>query len=80
MKNIEIPSQVKREVSDEIKKDIDRGVYTMFPKLKSRLTFIANKLFNSAYIVNTDSQLSIGEVKTLIENEYLDKNDYPEII
>jgi len=80
MKTIEIPTQVKRSVAEEIKLDIERGVYTMYPKLKDRLSFIGNKLFNSAYIVNSDSQLSIGEIKTLIENDYLDKNDYPEII
>jgi len=67
-------------VVEEIKLDIERGVYIMYPKLQDRLSFIGNKLFNSAYIVNSDSQLSIGEIKTLIENDYLDKNDYPEII
>jgi len=80
MKTIEIPTEVKRSVASEINHDIERGIYNSFPDLKDRMLFIANKLFNSAYIVNSDSQLSIGEIKTLIENDYLDKNDYPEII
>lgn len=74
----EFSSSEKKRIASEIKTDIDKGIYQMFPKLKDRLTFIGNKLFNSAYIVNSDSQLSKGEILTLVENDYLDKNDYPE--
>lgn len=65
----------KKAVAEEINKDIEKGIYEMFPVLKSRLTFIAKKLFNAAYIVNADAQLSKGEINTLIENEYVDKDD-----
>ena len=65
----------KKKIAEEIRKDIDRGVYQMFPKLKDRLTFIGNKLFNSIYVINSESQLSKGEIQTLIENDYLKEED-----
>ena len=65
----------KKKVAEEINKDIEKGIYEMFPVLKSRLTFIAKKLFNAAYIVNAEAQLSRGELETLRENEYISKDD-----
>jgi hypothetical protein len=65
----------KKKVAEEIKKDIDKGIYEMFPVLKSRLEFISKKLFNAAYIINTEAQLTKGELETLRENEYIGKND-----
>ena len=65
----------KKKVAEEINKDIEKGIYEMFPVLKSRLTFIAKKLFNAAYIVNAEAQLSRGELETLRENDYISKDD-----
>jgi hypothetical protein len=39
------------------------------------LAFIAKKLFNAAYIVNAEAQLSKGELETLKENDYISKDD-----
>jgi hypothetical protein len=47
----------------------------MFPILKNRLAFIAKKLFNAAYIVNAEAQLTKGELETLRENDYITKED-----
>jgi hypothetical protein len=63
----------KLKVAENIQKDIDRGIYEMFPVLKNRLTFIIKKLVNSAYIVNEEAQLTRGELETLRENEYIEK-------
>jgi lipopolysaccharide biosynthesis protein len=60
----------KKKIAEEIRHDIDRGVYEQFPKLKERLSFISNKLFNSIYIINSEAQLTEGEIETLIENDY----------
>lgn len=65
----------KKKVAEEIKKDIDRGIYEMFPVLKKRLDFISKKLFNAAYIINAEAQLTKGELETLKENDYVDKHE-----
>lgn len=65
----------KQAVIKEIEYDIDRGVYESFPKLKSRLEYISNKLQKSIYVINDDAQLSRQEIQTLIENEYIDEYD-----
>jgi hypothetical protein len=64
----------KKAIVEEIDKDIHRGVYESFPKLKDRLTFIRRKLYTSIYIINSES-LSKGEIQTLIENDYLKDDD-----
>lgn len=61
----------KKKIVAEIQFDIERGIYENFPKLKSRLLFISEKLIKSIYIVNEEAQLSRNEIETLIENEYL---------
>ena len=66
----------KLKVATDIQKDIDKGIYEMFPVLKNRLTFIIKKLVNSAYIVNEDAQLTRGELETLRENEYIGKDEH----
>lgn len=65
----------KKAVAEEINKDIAKGIYEMFPVLKSRLAFIAKKLFNAAYIVNAEAQLTKGELETLRENDYIGKEE-----
>jgi hypothetical protein len=65
----------KKKICEEIDKDMNRGIYDTFPKLKERLTFIRRKLYGGIYIINA-VELSKGEIQTLIENDYLDKNDY----
>jgi hypothetical protein len=65
----------KKAIAEEINKDIEKGIYEMFPVLKNRLAFIAKKLFNAAYIVNAEAQLSKGELETLRENDYISKYD-----
>jgi hypothetical protein len=61
----------KKKIIEEIQFDMDRGVYDSFPKLRSRLSFISEKLMKSIYIINDDAQLSRNELQTLIENDYL---------
>ena len=63
------------EIAKEIREDIDHGIYLNFPKLQNRLTFIGDKLFNGQYIINNDYKLTRGELETLAENTYIDKED-----
>lgn len=65
----------KKKIIDEIKFDIERGIYESFPALKSRLSYISEKLLMSIYIVNQEAQLSKKEIQTLIENEYVKEED-----
>jgi hypothetical protein len=62
----------KEEVAREIQSDLQKGIYNTFPKLKERLSFIASKLLESIYIQN--KELSSGEIKTLVENDYIESN------
>jgi len=58
-----------KRISKEIDYDIDTGVYNSFPRLKSRLEHISQKLIESMYIENRE--ISEGEMKTLEENDYI---------
>lgn len=60
---------MKRQIANNIMRDIDSGIYDQYPKLKDRLVFIATKLVTSLYINN--SEMSISEVQTLKENDYI---------
>ena len=62
----------KKRISFQIKCDIENGIYKDFPRLKDRLSYIGNKLFNSCYIINTEMQLTNGELQTLKENDYIE--------
>ena len=66
----------KQKLSNEIKYDIETGIYEQFPKLKERLLFIAGKLFESIYVINSSKELSINERKTLSEQGYIEADDY----
>jgi hypothetical protein len=66
----------KKKIVEEIQLDIKRGIYDSFPVLKSRLLFISEKLIKSIYIVNQEAQLSRNEMETLLENEYIRKEDF----
>ena len=66
----------KLKLSNEIKYDIETGVYELFPKLKERLLFISGKLFESIYVINSSKELSINERKTLAEQGYIEADDY----
>ena len=57
-------------IANEITSDIERGVYTNFPKLARRLRLLSNKLF----IVN--NCLTDSELMCLIENDYLKQVNY----
>jgi hypothetical protein len=61
----------KQRVSNEIRYDIETGVYEQFPKLKERLSFIAGKLFESSHVINSSKELSMNELKTLSEQGYI---------
>lgn len=52
-----------------IQEDLDRGIFDSWPKLKSRLQFIGEKLIKAAYCSHI--MLSAGEEKTLRENDYI---------
>ena len=65
----------KDRICREIGYDITRGVYNQFPVLKERLTHISRKLFTSIYVINDDKQLTSGEIRTLIENDYMKENE-----
>jgi hypothetical protein len=58
-----------RDVYDEITFDIQRGVYSQYPKLKKRLKYIAEKLLKTHFVSN--SNLTKGEIRTLKDNEYI---------
>ena len=73
-----LTSTEKKNITSAIDTDIKKGIYEMFPKLKEKLEFIRRKLYAGIYIINADDQLTPGEIRTLLENEYLDKEDYPE--
>jgi len=66
----------KKKIVAEIDHDIERGVYDTFPKLKNRLESIRRKLYASIYIINAE-ELTHGEAKTLIDNDYLEDSDKP---
>jgi hypothetical protein len=66
----------KKKIVAEIDHDIERGVYDTFPKLKNRLESIRRKLYASIYIINAE-ELTPGEAKTLIDNDYLEDSDKP---
>ena len=57
-------------ISASIQFDIDTGCYNSFTKLKDRLQYISKKLLKCYYVDNCE--LSKGEIKTLIENEYIE--------
>lgn len=73
----ELSQEEKKRIVAEIDADMNKGIYEMFPKLKERLAFIRRKIYGGIYIINA-IELSKGEILTLVENDYLDKNDYPE--
>jgi len=64
-----------QKLAEEINVDIENGVYKQFPKLGERLKYISDKLIKVKYVINDEQQLTGGEVKTLIENGYIDKFD-----
>jgi hypothetical protein len=67
-------NEIEKQIISEIDKDIERGIYEMFPKLQERLRFIRRKLYAGQYIINSE-ELSKGELQTLIENDYLKKDE-----
>jgi hypothetical protein len=58
-----------RKISDEIKYDIQMGVYTNFSILEMKLLSISNKLVEFSYIENRE--LPPNSIKTLEENGYI---------
>ena len=70
--------ETKNSIINAINYDIDRGIYDQFPVLKNRLTRIQDKLLRRIYVVNSEI-LSPGEIKTLIENEYVSAYNIPEL-
>ena len=63
------------EIIAEIQEDIDNGIYLNFPVLQKRLTYIKDKMVKSKYIVNDEYKLSRGELQTLAENTYIEKEE-----
>jgi len=63
------------EIIAEIEEDIQNGIYLNFSKLQSRLTYIKDKMIKSKYIINDEYNLSRGELETLAENTYIEKED-----
>lgn len=63
----------KEKLSNDIKYDIETGVFELYPKLKTRLSFIADKLFESIYVINSSKELSTHELDTLQEQGYLEQ-------
>ena len=63
------------EIIAEIEEDVDKGIYVNFPVLQSRLTYIKDKLLKCKYIINDEYRLSRGELETLVENTYIDRED-----
>ena len=63
------------EIIAEIEEDIQNGIYFNFSHLQNRLIYIKDKLIKSKYIINDEYRLSRGELETLAENSYIDKED-----
>lgn len=61
----------KLEIIRSIDFDISIGVFNNFPKTKDRLIFIAEKLQKSLFIINSDYELTEGEIRTLEMNDYI---------
>lgn len=56
-------------IAQNIEADIENGIYDRWPKIKSRMQFIAGKLVKAAYMVNVE--MSEGELQTLKEEDYI---------
>jgi hypothetical protein len=67
-----------KRIADQITYDIETGVYLLFPVLRERLDHIRFKLIQEIYVENRP--LSRGEMKTLLENEYVNKEDYEDYL
>ena len=52
--------------------DIATKVYNAFPKLKDQMLYIMGKI-NKLRFVSNAKTLTQGEIKTLIENDYIKK-------
>ena len=65
----------KIKISNEIKYDIETKVFDSFPKLKVRLLFIANKLFESSFVLNSSKELTNNEIKELTEQGYINNSN-----
>ena len=63
------------EIIAELQEDLDQGIYLNFPVLQKRLTYIKDKMVKSKYIVNDEYNLSRGELTTLAENTYIEKEE-----
>ena len=64
------------DIAKSIQTDIDSSMYDQFEKLKERLQYISEKLLKIHYCnqIDIERQLSVGELKTLEENEYITKS------
>jgi hypothetical protein len=67
-----------KQIIQEIEYDIEKGIYKDFPILKNRLAIISSKLLKSIYVVNAE-KLSVGDIQTLILNEYLKIEEIQEL-
>lgn len=65
-------NEEKLKLANEIRFDVEEGVFDLFPKMKERLLFIAGKLFESAFVINSSKELSEGELNTLEQQGYID--------
>ncbi len=61
----------KIKLSAAIQYDINRGLYEAFPTLKKDLERIAEKILQSAYIVNEENTLTLGDKKILASQTYI---------
>jgi hypothetical protein len=58
------------KLANEIDFDLDIGVYDRWPKVKSRMQYIYNKLIKMYYVENAD-ELSENEIHYLKEQGYI---------
>lgn len=61
---------IKQELLNKLNYDIETGVYDRFPKVKSKIQYISNKIARLIYISNAE-ELSSGEISILINNGYV---------
>jgi hypothetical protein len=64
----------KIKVAIAIEIDVLDGVYSMFEVLESKLSYIATKLRESNTVINSSKELTPGEIRTLVDHEYIEKS------
>jgi len=72
---MKIDKDLLQRINDVLKADINSGMYNNFPKLKSRLIYIKEKLVRFTFMINAEP-ISASEAKELFDNDIIDREVY----